>query len=344
MAGKTTMNHIISFVIAESPRLKKGAALEQKPLQSAPQYYKSAIPHQFALSEETVKIGGKDVKFLVRSYPPENFVVEATMEVEDVFSDEAFKLREELIAACQKISQKRGGKIELSEEYSVALVSGYTGDPEQFLNKSTQIAAFLKSEKEPLDEKEIEYTLSKQIKYGNNDLVIVDWDGAFVFDTAGKIDDVIDLFQTANLQLLRYRVLDFELDSRLARVTKLTTATEVKIISLKRKEIEKALQEVIAARTKAISDFEAIDRDIKLIGDWYSARLYDLLSKKLKLEDWRKDVQSKLDSLEDIYSIIAENFSISRTHMMELIQIILFFILQVGWFALIILEFFYYTK
>ncbi len=337
------MHKIISFVISETPRLKKGEALPQKPLQSAPQYYASAIPRQLALAEEKAKVGGRDVTFFIRSYPPENVVVEASVEVDDIFSEEAFKLREELINACQNISRKRGGKIELSEEYSVALVSGYEGDPEQFLSKGKEIAGFLKSEREPLDENEIEYTLSKQIKYGNNDLVIVDWDGAFVFDTKGEIDDVIDLFQTANLQLLRYRVLDYELDARLARVTKLTSTTDVKVLSLKRKEIEKALQEVIAARTKAISDFEAIDRDIKLIGDWYSARLYDLLSKKLKLEDWRKDVQSKLDSLEDIYSIIAENFSISRTHMMELIQIILFFVLQVGWFVLIILELVYYT-
>ncbi len=337
------MNKIISFVISETPRLKKGEVLEQKPLQSAPQYYESAIPHQFALGEEKAKVGGRDVQFLVRSYPPDNMVVEASIEVEDIFSDQAFKLREELINACQKISQKRGGKPELSEEYSVALVSGYEGDPEQFLSKGKEIAAFLKSEKEPLDENEIEYTLSKQIKYGNNDLVIVDWDGAFVFDTKGEIDDVIDLLQTANLQLLRYRALDFELDSRLSRVTKLTAA-DTKVLSWKRKEIEKAFQEVIAVRTKAIADFEAIDRDIKLIGDWYSARLFDLLSKKFKLEEWRKGVQSKLDSLEDIYSIIAENFSISRTHLMELIQIILFFVLQVGWFVLIILELYYYTR
>lgn len=338
------MYKIISFVISESPRLKKGEVLPQKTLQSAPQYYKSAIPNQFAISEEKAKVGGKDVRFFVRSYPPENFVVEATIEVEDVFSEEAFRLREELIGACQKISQKKGGNIELSEEYSIALVSGYEGDPEQFLDKSEQIAAFLKSEREPLDENEIAYTLSSQIKYSQNDLVIVDWDGAFVFDTKGEIDDIVDLMQTANLQLLRYRSLDHELDNKISRINKFTKNPDTKIISFKRKELESAFTEVIQVRAKAIAEFEAIDRDIKLIGDWYSARLYGLAYKKYKLEEWRRTVREKLDSLEDIYSIVSENFSISRTHMMELIQIILFFVLQVGWFALIILEFFYYTK
>lgn len=338
------MHKLISFVVSQSPRLKKGAELEQKPIQSAPQYYEETLPKQFALAEEKGKVLGRDVKFLVRSYLPDNILVEATVEVEDAFSDETFKLREALIDACHKISQKRGGEVGLSEEYSIALVSQYSGDPEQFLTKQAEIAAFLKSEKEPLDEKEIEYTLSKQIKYANNDLVIVDWDGAFVFDTTGKIDDVVDLFQTANLQLLRYRILDSELDDRLRKVTKFAHAPNTKILVFNRKELTKAFKEVIEVRGQAIADFEMIERDIKLIGDWYSARLYDLVSQKFKLDEWKAHIKDKLESLEDIYNIVAENFSVTRTHFLELVQIILFFVLQVGWFALIILEFIYFTR
>src|SRR3989338_5738714 len=199
------MHKLISFVISESARLKKGEELEQKPFQSAPQYYSRSIPKQFALGEEKTKVQDLDVKFLIRSYEPDSIMVEATVEIDDAFSDKAFKLRESLIDACQKISQKRGGSLELSEEYSIALVAGYDGDPEQFLDKRQEIAAFLKSEKEPLDENEIEYTLSKQIKYAKDDLVIVDWYGAFVFEPRGEVEDIVDLLQTGNLQLLRYR-------------------------------------------------------------------------------------------------------------------------------------------
>lgn len=336
------MHKLISFVVSQSPRIKKGEEVELKPLESAPPYYKSTMPKQFAMAEETREVLGRKVKFLVRSYPPENILVEASAEVEDVFSGDTFQLREALIDACQKVSQKRGGSLKLSEEYSIALVAGYSGDPEQFLSKKQEIASFLKSEKEPLDENEIEYTLSKQIKYAKDDLVIVDWDGAFVFDTKGEIDDIIDLLQTANLQLLRYRILDSELDERLRKVTRLAYSTDTRLVM--RKELTKAFREVIAVRSEAIADFEALDRDIKLIGDWYSARLYDLVSKKFKLEEWRKSVQDKLESLEDIYNIVAENFSVSRTHLLELVQIILFFVLQAGWFVLIILEFLYFTR
>jgi len=339
---------LISFIVSESKRLKKGPEIEQKPLESAPQYYKSTIPSQYAMAEEKLKVGEVgELKFLVRAYPPENILVEASVEVSDIFSEKTFQLRDQLIDACHKISKKYGANKDLSEEYSVALVSGYDGDPEQFFAKKAAIASFLKSENQVLDDNEIEYTISKQIKYAKDDLVIVDWDGAFVFDTAGQIDDIIDLFQTANLQLLRLRTLDKELDDRLRKAARFTQPIESKwsIFSWKRRrEVAKAFQEVITARSRAIADFEAIDRDIKMIGDWYSARLYDLTSKKFKLNEWRDNVKEKLDSLEEIYSIVSENFSVSRNEALELLQILLFFVLQIGWFALIILEFFYFTK
>jgi hypothetical protein len=65
---------------------------------------------------------------------------------------------------------------------------------------------------------------------------------------------------------------------------------------------------------------------------------------KFRTDDWRKSIQSKLDSLEDAYSVVIENFTVSAKHQAEWIQIILFFMLQVGWFILIILELYQLTK
>lgn len=336
---------LIAFVIAETPRSKKGAILEQKPAQSAPQYYESLIPQQFEIQEEKGEIDGRKITFFIKSYPPDNVMAEATVAVDNPFSQETFQLREKLIDGCHKVLRKFGAKTELSEEYSVAVISGYQGDPDEFLKtKAAEITGFLKSERLLLDEKEIEYTLSKQIKYAKDDLVIVDWDGAFIFEPSGQIESTIDLFQAANLQLLRYRILDGELDERLKKTSKLPEKTTAKYLVLNRKEITRAFREVIAVRTQAISDFQALDRDVKMIGDWYSARIYDLVSKKFKLDEWRKIIQDKLNSLEDIYNIVAENFSVSTHRLLEIVQIALFFVLQAGWFALLILEFFYFTR
>ena len=68
-----------------------------------------------------------------------------------------------------------------------------------------------------MDEEEVQATLSSYLKYGKNDITIVDWDGAFIFDSAGDFESNIELFEIANLQLLKLRILDNDLDERLEK-------------------------------------------------------------------------------------------------------------------------------
>ena len=338
------MQKIVAFVLSESPKLKKGEKLEVNISESVPHYFGSSVPRQALIGREDRKVGGQKIAFQIKAYLPDMMIVQAEAEVESLFTDAAFELRASLINECHKIIKSRGGQFELSEEYSVAIVSDYKGDPEQFLGESHRIAQFLKSETLPLDEDEVRHTIDFQIKYAKDDLVIVDWDGAFIFDPYGEYHSILELLQLANLQLLRYRILDKELDFRLAKINKVLQTKGGKLEIFKTKEMSAAFKGVISVRAESIAEFEAVDRDIKLIGEWYSARLYDLASEKMRLEKWKEAVKEKLDSIEDVYSIVAENFSMSRVTYLEFIQIILFFILQVGWFALIITEFVYYTK
>ena len=115
-----------------------------------------------------------------------------------------------------------------------------------------------------MDAGEIDYTFLSQIKYGKNDLVIVDWDGAFVFDPEGDFEPIIELFQLANMQLLRYRVLDKQLDERLRRVAKLIRQSSVKARFLFRSsEITQALKDTMLTRAKSVYEFQALERGDK---------------------------------------------------------------------------------
>src|SRR3989304_4105851 len=130
----------------------------------------------------------------------------------------------------------------------------------------------------PCDEEEINTTLKFNIKYLKDDITIVDWDGAFVFDPRGDFASNIELFEIANLQLLKLRVLENELENRLEKAAQLlqrTTARKLPLLSSR--EVRHSLREIIQIRTESIMEFEATERNIKLIGDWYSARWYDLM-------------------------------------------------------------------
>ena len=207
------MQRIIAFVLAEGP-VEHGQTEEAAiPPQSAPSYVSASIPQQIVLKREG--------SVTLKAYPPNILIAESVREVRDVFSEDAFALRSQMIKDCQNLLEKHKAKLKISEEYSLAIVDGYEGSAEQFLSHERAIVRFLKSEPLSLHTSEIAHSLQNQITYGENDLIIVDWDGAFVFQQNGKADSIVDLLQLVNLHLLQYRVLDEELAQRLKRIDKL---------------------------------------------------------------------------------------------------------------------------
>jgi hypothetical protein len=330
---------LITLVLGKVSRELAGEVFNPSIIKSSPVYYKTAVPKQVIVGQENFTIGGKEVTFHLRGYQPDVLLIQAAIEVENIFHKEGiFALEQQSYEHSYRILKEYGGDTLFSEEYSVFAVSNYQGDPDQFLKHRDVIVSLLKSEILDLDPQEVQYTLGSKIKYGNNDLSIIDWDGAFLFDPNGDIEEDLELLTLANLQLLRHRVLDHQLDARLARMAELVRNIPVSGLQLRGKDIAQKMKETMEIRMVSISELQRLERDIKLIGDWYSARFYELAAAKFKIEEWRKTIRSKLESLEDTYSLVIGNFTVSIKHRVEWVQIIAFFILQIGWFALLFIE------
>ena len=305
--------------------------VEVRTMKSSPSY-PDVIPKQ-----KIIKVEQRKTRFLVKAYLPDMVVVEATSELADILSPATLEFKRRLLNACRTILRELSCSTEFDEEYSVFCISGYSGDPEVYLSlHGDRIAAFLKNEDVPLDEEEVRVTLSSSLKYGKDDITIVDWDGAFIFDAAGDFKSDIELFEIANVQLLRSRILDDELDTRLEKTLTLLRSPK-RIPLLRSRDVKRVLKEIMEIRTQSILESEAVDHNIKLIGDWYSARLYSLISKKFHIEEWTMDIKEKLQTLEDVYTMAAENFSISYRATIE-------FVILARWFVLLLLyvaEFFF---
>ena len=195
----------------------------------------------------------------------------------------------------------------------------------------------LKDERLPLDEEEVHATLQSNIKYGKDDLTIVDWDGAVLFDPHADFGANIELIQIANFQLLRARTFDRALDVRLGHVAQLLRTTPKRSL-FRAHEIRAVLREILQIRTESIIEAQATEHRIKLFGDWYAARLYALLARKFHIEAWQASIQQKLDTLEDVSTMAAENFSVSFHTRLDFILIGGWFVLLAGWFAYLILD------
>jgi hypothetical protein len=330
MTAKKLPGTLVVFMIGQTcMNLDATEVVEIKSIRSAPSY-PDVIPKQKVIRQETRNVDGREVGFLVKAYLPDVLVVEASVDVTDILDDATLELKRKLVTECRKILADFVCNRNFDEEYSVYCISGYRGDPEVYLSLfGDKIAAFLKNETEPLDEEEVSATLASYLKYGKDDITIVDWDGAFTFDAAADFKSNIELFEIANLQLLRSRILADDLDRRLEKTLNLLRAPK-KLPLIRSRDIRKILKEIIEIRTQSILESETIEHNIKLIGDWYSARLYSVIAKKFHLDAWALDIKEKLDMLEDVYTMATENFSISYRATIE-------FVILAGWFVLLLL-------
>jgi hypothetical protein len=327
---KPISGRLVVFLFGETAKnFEASDVVEIKTVKSAPSY-PDVIPKQKVIKIEKRLSDNVEVDFVVKAYLPDVVVVEASLDVDDIFADTTLEVRRSLINVCRKILGEYGCDPQFDEEYSVYCISGYSGDPEICLSLyGDRIAAFLKNEKIQLDEEEVKATLSTYLKYGKDDITIVDWDGAFIFDSSADFASNIELFEIANLQLLKSRILDFDLDERLEKTLRLIAVPKGLPI-IRAREVRKVMKEIIEIRTQSILESEAVERNIKLIGDWYSAKLYSLISKKFHLDSWKTEIKEKLDTLEDVYTMATENFSVSYRATLE-------FIVLAGWFVLLLL-------
>jgi hypothetical protein len=328
----------VTFLVGQTGmNLETTAEVESRPMKSSPNY-PDVVPKQAIIRTQKGRVNDREADFVVKAYLPDTVIVEASFEFLDLATEPLLDLNRDLLLECRQILNEFDCNPEFDEEYTVYCISNYQGDPEMFLAlHGEKITSLLKMEQIPLDEEEIKATLRSNLKYGKDDLTVVDWDGAFIFDPQGDFDANIELFEITNLQLLKSRILDEELDNRLKTTLRLLHRKPERS-RIQSKQVRLVLREIIQTRTTSILESQAIEHSIKLIGDWYTARLYALTAKKFHLEEWRHNINEKLDILEDVYSMAAENFSISFNMTLEFILIGGWFILQIGWFALLFIE------
>ena len=184
----------------------------------------------------------------------------------------------------------------------------------------TLVAQVLRADEDLRSEQEVEDALSVQVSYGSEDLTLVDWVAAIIFDAAA--DDTRAVLEFATVQLLELRHLDHQLDSALERYYDALTHSPKGPFSLFTKADDK-LREIGQLQVESALLFENINNAIKLLGDQYLARLYQQAARRYHLTSWDKSIQRKLKTLESIYSKMESALSSARLEFLEWIVIIL---------------------
>lgn len=223
----------------------------------------------------------------------------------------------------------------LAEDYLVVAVHRIPDEPtaETLLSAhGADIAQLLRGERQTLSRQEQEEVLRSRLSYFADDLVVVSWNAAFVYDTEVGANAALELFEFGNSQLLEYRYYDGRLDAELSRIYPDLQRTSWWNNLLGRGTLRAANQ----LHTLFIDVNEITDRTenaLKIVGDIYAARVFGLVSARLALGPWKQSIEDKLETLDDIYRFAVEQVSISRGQFLELavvlilvLELILFFL------------------
>jgi hypothetical protein len=183
------------------------------------------------------------------------------------------------------------------------------------------------------EENEIHEILSSRTRYSAKELTLIDWEGAVIIAPNNDFQSDIVLLKIGNYQLLRYRMLDRSIEDMLDKIN------ESFFQNKRRPRATRGLIRQIAEhRLEVMLDFERAEQSLLLIGDWYTAKLYESIHNELYLKDWKESVRNKLDNLENIVETIQENFALSFESLMDRLQLIGWVLLLVGYFYLYVLD------
>ena len=212
-----------------------------------------------------------------------------------------------------------------AEPYSAFCLTEVPGGTETvFREQRGPIAALLIGDPHPekLATSEIDDTLRNFSSYYRDDLVVADWDAAFVVEPGGQYEDVLYVFEVANLQLLALRKYDLYLDNTLERgYEEYERLSKGPPISTGRaREMVRELSEVRMDLAKVTDE---VANTAKFFGDWYIARVYLGLAGKLHIGDYHKVVEEKLATLNDLYQSVLSEIDRRQNLLLEITVVIL---------------------
>ncbi len=209
------------------------------------------------------------------------------------------------------------------EDYCIHHVSAFA-EPitsEALLREhAATLSAILRAERHPLASQEVSEAIAQSMAYRPDDLLVLDWNAAFVVDR--EFEALATMLIFANVELLEMRVLDGQLDRLVDRAYE----------SLSRRSVRDALgigparherRRLARLEIESAILFEQINNSLKLFGDEYLARAYRLAARRLHIGDWEASVRRKLETVERIESTLGDEQSNRRMELLEWIIILL---------------------
>lgn len=218
-----------------------------------------------------------------------------------------------------------------NESYTVIFAESIRGNPSaEALLAEADLARLLLGEhgQTPLSRRESEAVTQVRFSYTVNDLVVIDWNSAFVYEPSGS-GDIPDLLEIANAQLLEFRYYDERLDAHIARIHDEVQAKRHGWTRLFRSPYRTLTRQTLTTLVDLNEFIERVDNSLKIIGDFYLAKVYEGAVKRMRISAWQGSVTRKQQLLAQTYGLLKGDVDIDRSHTLEAV-IVLLIVLEIS--------------
>ena len=298
-------------------------------------YFQPVDIELVTLGEETIVIEGFAVAVTRHRYDGRVQMVECRYSLDNPFASSVLQARTKIQAALQsRYVPETIRQSGLFEEYSILLVHEARPTPDKWIEKNALgLANFIRSQRDVFDKEEMNEILGSRTRYSAEELTLIDWEGAVIIAPKADYRSDIALLKIGNYQLLRYRMLDKSIEDLLDKIN------ESFFQNRRRPRATRGMIRQIAEhRLEVMLDFERAEQSLLLIGDWYTAKLYETIQREFYLNDWKQTVSGKLDNLANIVQTIKDNLAVSWENILDRIQLALWIVMLLGYLYLYFLD------
>lgn len=213
----------------------------------------------------------------------------------------------------------------LSEDYCIVHVARQSEKTaaELLTTRGREIARIVRGERFALAPEEEAEVLGAKLSYYPNDLLVVGWSAAFIYDSDEGAASTIELLKYANTQLLNFRHYDQFL------TVSLTTAyakLAARHSPFKRWRLAREAEKLYTVTLEVRELTEKTDTAIKFLSDMFDARLYRLAATRVGVPDFRRLVDDKLHTAGELYRFMMDQFQHTRAFLLELTVVVILII------------------
>jgi hypothetical protein len=211
----------------------------------------------------------------------------------------------------------------LEEDFLLGVVQAFDTRPSATdLLAAVDLVPLLSGEQRKLSDAARKDLLRSRFSYYEDDLVVLTWDRAFIYEPRGD-SDVADVLEVANAQLLEMRYYDELLDDELPRMYDLVAGTRRGLNVFASRRYAGLARRLYALVAEVTELTEKVDNALQVTEDVYLARIYAAALELFRVRMVSAAVDRKLSIIRDTYAALYDEASSSRAEVLEVAILVL---------------------